>query len=170
MRPAHRSAFRPDVMREVRQRAGLSRAQLAVLAQVSPETVRAAENRRHTPSVRVLRAIAEALAVPVDELCPAAGPPTLKQLRRRTGLTQKQTAQAIGVSAQMVSRVEAGVYGVRDPARWAAAYQVDRKAWTAAWEAGREARRREVQEQRDKGRGKRACRSSQPEPPQSSPA
>lgn len=144
--------FRADRMRELRQRDGLSRAQLALLAGVSPETVRNAETGNCRPSARVLRALAKALAVPVKELAPTQGPPSLKELRRNTGRTQKQTAEVIGVSAGMVSKVEAGMYGVRDPDRWARGYQVSRKQWLAAWEVGRTARRRAIKT----GRGKRA--------------
>lgn len=139
-------------MRELRQRDGLSRAQLALLAQVSPETVRNAERGQCAPSARVVRALAEALAVPVGELSPIRGTPTLTELRKRTGLTQRQTAEVIGVSAGMVSKVEAGMYGVRDPDRWAAGYQVTRDEWTTAWQAGRENRRRSIKP----GRGRRA--------------
>lgn len=162
--------FRPSVLEELRQRAQLSRAELALLAGVSPETVRAAETGKHCPSARVLRALAEALAVPVDRLCSAGkATPRLKQLRRRTGRTQRQTAEAIGVSGQMVSRVEAGVYGVRDPARWAAGYEVSPAEWTAAWEAGREARRKEIKAGKQGRRGGTACQSSsQPGPSQDS--
>ncbi|WP_443047194.1 helix-turn-helix domain-containing protein [Streptomyces sp. NBC_00267] len=170
MRPQPPGVFRPSVLAELRTRAQLSRAELALLARVSPETVRAAETGMRSPSARVLRALAEALAVPVDQLCPVGrAAPTLKQLRRRTGQTQKETAEAIGVSGQMVSRVEAGVYGVRDPVRWAAGYQVSPSEWTAAWEAGKEARRKEIKGRKPGRRGGTACQpSSQPEPPQQS--
>uniref|UniRef100_UPI003F49B1A4 helix-turn-helix domain-containing protein n=1 Tax=unclassified Streptomyces TaxID=2593676 RepID=UPI003F49B1A4 len=128
-------------MREVRQRAGLSRADLAVMAEISPETVRNAETGKRVPSARVAASIARALGVEVGDLAPASGEITLKQLRQYTGLTQRQTAEVIGVSAGMVSKVEAGLYGVRDPQKWATAYQVSRAVWTAAWRAGRTSRR-----------------------------
>lgn len=163
MRPQPPGVFRPDALKDLRQQRQFSRAELALLAGISPETVRAAETGKHCPSARSLRALAEALAVPVDQLCPTGKTtPTLQQLRRRTGRTQKQTAEVIGVSGQMVSRVEAGVYGVRDPTRWAAGYQVTPEQWTVAWEAGREARRKQIKAGRGtgKGRGESECRSS----------
>lgn len=141
-------AFRADRMRELRQRDGLSRADLALLARVSPETVRSAENGRCHPSARVVRALAEALTVPVAELSPTQGRPTLKELRKNIGRTQRQLAEVIGMSAGMVSKVEAGMYGVSDPDRWAAGYRVSRDEWAAAWEAGREKRRRAVKPSR----------------------
>jgi len=137
-------------MRELRQQRGLSRAQLALIAEVSPETVRNAERGQGSPSARVVRALAEALEVRVEELSPNRGAPTLKELRQRTGLTQKQTAEVIGVSPGMVSKVEAGMYGVSDPARWAVGYRVGREEWIKAWEAGRALRRRVIKS----GRGR----------------
>ncbi|MFQ6199143.1 helix-turn-helix domain-containing protein [Streptomyces sp. NPDC000405] len=141
------AAFRPDHMRYHRQRAGLSLEQLALLADVSPETVRRAESGATKPTGRVVVRIAEALRISVDELAPppATGPATLKQLRQRTGQTQRQVAEAIGMSAQMVSRVEAGVYRARDPDRWAPAYKVSPEQWLAAWQTGRDARRRDIE-------------------------
>ncbi|MFD0409956.1 helix-turn-helix domain-containing protein [Kitasatospora sp. NPDC127116] len=135
-------------MRTLRQAAGLSRAQLALIAGVSPETVRNAETGSRSPSARVVRALARALGVPVGELMPPQGAPTLRVLRQRTGLTQRQTAEVIGVSAGMVSKVEAGMYGVRSVARWASAYGVGVKTWTKAWKAGRERRRAEAEKGR----------------------
>jgi transcriptional regulator with XRE-family HTH domain len=155
--------FRPDRVRELRERAGLSRDELALLARISPETVRAAETGKRTPSARVIRALADALATTVDKLCPPAGPVALKDLRRRAGLTQRQLAETVGVSAQMVSRVEAGVYGVKDPDRWAAGYKVTRKQWVRAWEAGRAARRKRLTA---KGEAQCPSTSSDSEPPQ----
>lgn len=172
MSPKAAGVFRPDVLADLRKRAQLSRAELALLARISPETVRAAETGKRVPSARVLHAVAEALAVPVDRLSPVGkATPTLKQLRQRTGRTQRETAEVIGVSGQMVSRVEAGVYGVRDPAPWASAYQVTPPEWTAAWEAGREARRKEIKSKprRTRRRGGTEWQPSlQPEPSQQS--
>ncbi|MEV6672869.1 helix-turn-helix transcriptional regulator [Streptomyces sp. NPDC051162] len=140
------AAFRPERMREHRQRAGLSLEQLALLAGISPETARKAESGRRRPTGRVVVALAGALGVGVEELAPrAAGPATLKQLRQRTGRTQRQVAEAIGMSAQMVSRVEAGAYRASDPARWAPAYGVTPEQWLGAWQAGRDERCRDIQ-------------------------
>ncbi|MEU1826675.1 helix-turn-helix transcriptional regulator [Streptomyces abikoensis] len=141
------ASFQSECMRYHRQQAGLSLEQLALLAGVSPETVRRAESGATKPIGRVVIQIAEALRIGVEELAPspATGPATLKQLRQRTGQTQRQVAEAIGMSAQMVSRVEAGVYRVRDPGRWAPAYKVSPEQWSTAWQAGRDARRRDIE-------------------------
>ncbi|MGK5631295.1 helix-turn-helix domain-containing protein [Streptomyces sp. URMC 123] len=142
------TAFRPERMRHHRQRAGLSLGQLALLAGISPETARKAESGARSPTARVVLSLAQALRVSADELAPSQGPVTLKQLRQRTGRTQRQVAEAIGMSAQMVSRVEAGVYRVRAPDRWAPAYQVTTDQWLVAWQAGRDAHRRRIEEAR----------------------
>jgi len=113
-----------------------------MVARISPETVRHAEEGHHQPSARVLAAVARALSVPVVELVPE--PPTLGALRRRLGRTQRETGAMIGVSAGMVGRVEAGVYGVSAPAVWAAAYGVPVEEWQRVHAAGREARRRAI--------------------------
>jgi transcriptional regulator with XRE-family HTH domain len=131
-------------MRDHRQRRGLTVDQLAVLAGINPGTIRRAEAGERMPSGRVVRALAQALEVEVGELVDDGGPITLKQIRQRLGLTQRQVAEAIGMSTQMVSRVETGVYGVSDPARWASAYRLTPEQWTAAWQAGRDARRRSI--------------------------
>ncbi len=143
--------MKPDAPRAVRLQAlrqskRLSRAQLALMAGVSPETVRNAEQGRCEPSARVAGQLAQALGVTVGDLQPET-PATLKGLRAATGLTQRAMSKVIGMSAAMVSKVEQGTYGVRDPARWAVGYQVTPEEWTRAWQAGREARRRAIDQQ-----------------------
>ncbi|MFI9203742.1 helix-turn-helix transcriptional regulator [Streptomyces sp. NPDC053048] len=143
------ATFRPDLMRDHRQRAGLSLEQLAVLADISPETARRVEAGACRPTARVAVALAQALQVEMDILAPSPpGPETLKHLRQRTGKTQRQVADEVGMSAQMVSRVESGVYRVREPGRWAPAYGVTPQQWLTAWQAGRDERRRRIEEVR----------------------
>ncbi|NUK28510.1 helix-turn-helix domain-containing protein [Streptomyces lunaelactis] len=83
----------------------------------------------------------------MDELAPSEGPLTLRQLRQRRGQTQREVAANVGVTSQMVSRVEAGTYGVKNVARWAAAYGTREAKWTKAWRAGREERRQRIRAQ-----------------------
>ncbi|MBE9500768.1 helix-turn-helix transcriptional regulator [Streptomyces sp. GKU 257-1] len=139
------STFRPDRLREARERAGLSPEQLGVLAGVSPETARRAEGARGHPNARVARALAQALGVELDHLAPPARDLTLGQARQRTGRTQREIARALGMSVQMVSAVERGVYRARQPDRWAAAYRMSRKRWWQAWETGRQTRIRAME-------------------------
>ncbi|MGW3091663.1 helix-turn-helix domain-containing protein [Streptomyces sp. NPDC001108] len=136
--------FRSDLLRLQRTEAGLSCEQLALLADIAPETVRRAERGRSQPSPRVVRALAAALGSSVDELAPPEARVTLKQLRQRTGRTQKAVALQIGVSTQMVGRVENGVYGVKEPGRWAVAYRVSKARWLKAWAASREAKQQSI--------------------------
>lgn len=146
-------SFRADVLLKQRQLAGLSCEQLAMLAGISPETVRRAEKGKSKPSARVTKALADALGRKVEDLAPPTAQLTLKQLRQTAGGTQKDVAARIGVSTQMVSRVENGVYGVKEPGRWAAAYGVSTTRWTEAWAAGREDRRRRIRAQPKKSGG-----------------
>ncbi|MCY0961809.1 helix-turn-helix transcriptional regulator [Streptomyces sp. H27-H5] len=147
------ASFRADVLLTQRQMAGLSCEELALLAHVSPETVRRAEKGRSKPSARVTRALAGALRLPLEELAPPAPELTLKQLRQQAGATQRDVAGRAGVSTQMVSRVENGVYGVKDKARWAHAYGVTKAVWTRAWAVGRADRQRRIRSQPGKGGG-----------------
>jgi transcriptional regulator with XRE-family HTH domain len=146
------AGFRSSRLHELRCQANLSVDQLAALAEVSPETVRRVEKGERQPGGRVLKALVAALKIPVEELAPTSGALTLRRIRQESGRTQRQIASQIGVSAQMVSQVERGVYGVSKPAQWAAAYGVSRKRWRTAWEAGRDERRRRAEEQ-GAGRG-----------------
>ncbi|WP_329151248.1 transcriptional regulator (plasmid) [Streptomyces niveus] len=124
--------------------------QLAVLAGVSPGTVRLAEGGKRQPGARVVGALAGALSSTVDQLAPPEGPVTLRQLRQSSGRTQRAVACEIGVTSQMVSRVEAGTYGVSEPERWAAAYRVTPEGWAEAHAASREDRRRRIRAQTQK--------------------
>ncbi|MER6845805.1 helix-turn-helix domain-containing protein [Streptomyces platensis] len=145
------AGFRSSRLHELRCQANLSADQLAALSGISPETVRRVEKGDRQPSGRVLRALAAALDTSTEDLAPMSGTPTLKRLRQDKGLTQREIATAVGVSPQMVSQVERGVYGVSRPEQWAAAYGVSRKRWQAAWEAGREERRERAVGRRDRG-------------------
>ncbi|MFI2764913.1 helix-turn-helix domain-containing protein [Streptomyces echinatus] len=117
---------------------------LAVAAGISPNTVRYAESGIHQPRPRVANAIAKALGVTLAELAPCGPPLTLRDVRRRLGLTQAQMAARIGVVRQMVSQVERGVTGVRSPSTWAAAYRLTPSQWSSAQKASRDLVRRKV--------------------------
>lgn len=145
--------FRADLLRAKRQARGWSCEQLAVIAGITPETARKAEGGKVHPSPRVVKAIAAALDSSVDELAPVEGPLTLRELRARRGVTQKTVATEVGVSTGMVSKVENGKHGVKQPAKWAAAYGVSRKRWTQAWEAGREQQRLRIRTRSRPARG-----------------
>lgn len=136
--------FRADLLRSKRQARGWSCEQLAVIAGITPGTVRKAEGGTVRPSPRVVKALAAALDSSVDELAPVEGRLSLRELRARRGVTQKDVAAEVGVSTGMVSKVENGKHGVKDREGWAAAYGVSPERWTDAWDAGRETQRRRI--------------------------
>ncbi|MEU8526425.1 helix-turn-helix transcriptional regulator [Streptomyces sp. NPDC048629] len=130
--------------RALREQAGVSVESLAAAAQMSPNTIRSAETSCHEPSPRVITAIAAALGVPPTELATRCGRPTLRDIRRRLGLSQTEMAQRIGIGRQMVSRIERGVGGVRSPRAWAAAYGLTHTQWDNAIQATRDTARQKV--------------------------
>ncbi|ONI48498.1 helix-turn-helix domain-containing protein [Streptomyces sp. IB2014 011-1] len=142
------SQFLAGQLRAQREARGWSCDQLAVVAGINAATVRTAEGGTSRPSPRVVQALAAALGVPVEQLAPFEGVLTLRELRARRGLTQRDVAARVGVSTGMVSKVERGIHGVKEPGTWAASYGVSRTSWTEAWEAGRERQRQRIKAQR----------------------
>ncbi|PJE97105.1 hypothetical protein CUT44_14065 [Streptomyces carminius] len=130
--------------RALRLKARIRIEDLATAAGVSPNTVRSAESGTHQPRPRVAVALARALAVPLSELTPSGPSQTLRDARRRLGLTQAEMAARIGVVRQMVSQVERGVTGVRSAAAWAAAYGLTLTQWVSAQQASRDLVRQKV--------------------------
>ncbi|MET9399321.1 helix-turn-helix transcriptional regulator [Kitasatospora sp. NPDC002965] len=110
---------------------------LALLAGVSPNTIRHALGGKHDPRPRVAAAIARALGVPISELALTKGPLTLRDVRHRLGLSQLGMALRVGVCRQMVSRVERGVSNVNTPERWAQAYELSLDGWLRAYRTSR---------------------------------
>ncbi|MGW3200032.1 helix-turn-helix transcriptional regulator [Streptomyces sp. NPDC001118] len=130
--------------RTLRLEARIGIADLAIAAGVSPNTVRCAESGTHQPRPRVAHAIAQALGVTLDELAPVGPPLTLRDVRRRLGLTQAEMASKLGVVRQMVSQVERGVTGVKAPGKWAAAYGLTLTQWARTQKATRDLVRQKV--------------------------
>lgn len=137
--------------RALRLQAHLSTEELATAAGISPNTVRSAE-AGHQPQPRVAAALARALGVPLRELAPPGPALTLRDVRRRLGLTQADIAVRIGVVRQRVSQVERGVTGVRQPQSWARAYRLTPAQWTRAHTAARDLVRQKVAAQTRKRR------------------
>lgn len=103
-------------LRVVRQRAGLSRAELARAVEVSVATVAHWECGRRSLPARRWPAVTAALGLPPGGLTaavhtarsrPAVMP--LARLRRRSGLSQRQVGERLLVSPGLVSRWERGV-------------------------------------------------------------
>ncbi|MEV0012716.1 helix-turn-helix transcriptional regulator [Streptomyces sp. NPDC047973] len=145
--------FRAERLRTKREARSWSCEQLAVMAGITAGTIRNAEAGTSRPSPRVVRALAAALGCPVDELAPLQGAVTLRGLRARQGLTQRDVGMAVGVSTGMVSKVENGRHGVKSVSRWAAVYGVSIRRWTAAWETSREMQRERIRARRSPDRG-----------------
>lgn len=75
---------RGNLVRTLREQAGLSQEELAVRAQVSRATVQNIERDRREPRRAVLRRVAEVLGVDVATLAPAVEPPlTSEQIAER---------------------------------------------------------------------------------------
>ncbi|APA78392.3 helix-turn-helix domain-containing protein [Mycobacterium avium] len=99
--------FDRDLFRDAIKAAGVSRSDLARLADISPATIHSWERRGGTPDIERLARIAGVLGVevtafvhvPDDECLPS-------DLRNRRGLTQVQLAAAAGLSTTVVSGFE----------------------------------------------------------------
>ncbi|MBV6700302.1 helix-turn-helix domain-containing protein [Kitasatospora aureofaciens] len=140
------SRFDAARARALRLNSGVGFEDLALLAGVSPNTIRNALEGKHNPWPRVAAAIARALGVPAAELSLASGPLTLRDIRHRLGLAQKDIATRVGVCRQMVSRVERGVGGVGAPEHWARAYGLTLKQWLRAHQASQKSALKRVEE------------------------
>jgi transcriptional regulator with XRE-family HTH domain len=117
--------FAGDVMQAARQGYGLSRAAVATLVTVSPQTVAQWETGRSVPTPAHLIAVAQALHVTPEQLLRApAVAADLVGLRTRTGRTANAVARQIGFSAPLLSRWETGGSAVNSQAaqRLAALY------------------------------------------------
>jgi transcriptional regulator with XRE-family HTH domain len=131
-------------VRTLRLQAGIGIEDLAAAAALSANTVRSAEKGSHQPRPRIMQALADALGVPLSELFSPGPELTLREARRRRGLTQAQIAAELGVVSQYVSQVERGISGVRAPLLWASAYGLTLTQWRRAHAAARDLIRQKV--------------------------
>ncbi|MFJ4622554.1 helix-turn-helix transcriptional regulator [Streptomyces sp. NPDC088812] len=150
------SLFNGQRARALRLEAGVDVEDLAAAAGISANTVRSAEKGSHQPQPRVARALARTLGVPLEDLFHRGPGLTLRETRRRMGLTQEQMAARIGVVRQAVSQVERGVSGVSDPVSWAAGYGLTLAQWRQAHAAARDLVRQKVAERMRTTRGTHA--------------
>ena len=107
-------AIDPSVVREARERAGLTQLQLAYrVGVVGGERISSWErglSRPRTPAM--LHALAKALKVsPVSLLVEPAGGPDLRWLRFAAGLSTAELAKRVGVSSATIQRWESGQRG-----------------------------------------------------------
>lgn len=107
-----RSALQPNSIREIRKRLGLTLDQLGKAVGLNFTTIAKVENSQRRASERMLKAIAEALNVTVDDLLriPAGhANPAMRNARVAKGLKQADVAKAIGLDTASISRMERGL-------------------------------------------------------------
>ena len=132
--------FSPRQLRAARLRAGYSQAQLAIRASLSSASVSAYERGKTTPTAPVLKALAEALQVQVDELTVIrTDTAALAELRYNTGLTQATIATKLEIAPGTFPAIERGEQPltVAQIKALAAIYKVTPEDIQAAWERTR---------------------------------
>ncbi len=138
-------------LRRQRHRRGLSLRQLSLLSGVGTATINAWENGQRAPSPRFLAAVADALQVTVADLVPVQQRRlVLADLRHQTGLSQRATAEATGLSPSMYRAIETG-YRAPDPvqcARLADHLGVSKDDFADVWKRTRKAYRNRATLQR----------------------
>ncbi len=110
------TGFRPDEFRAARKKAGLSQKQLAARLEVSQSQVSDWERGAVNPRARSLYTAAELLEVSMTELVDFDTEPTLRQLRQRAGLSQRDLASSLAISQQAYNKLERGVVKLRPEA------------------------------------------------------
>lgn len=102
-------------LRRLRERRGWSVDDLAGKADVSRQAISSWETAKALPTPALLKKIAAALQVSIEDLVPIpSGDVQLSDLRVRKGLTQTQVAKALGVSATLIVDIERGRKPVND--------------------------------------------------------
>lgn len=104
------SGFDGSIVQQLREERGLSRSAFAASLGVDVDTVRQWEVGISEPAVRILPRLAAAVGVEVEDLHRRATEVrTLRDLRRRAGLTQEAVGLALGVSKSAISTAERGL-------------------------------------------------------------
>ncbi len=118
--------FSVYALRDARERAGLSRAELAELVGVTASSVKAWETGTRTPRSGTQLQLARTLGLEFEDL-EHPGPADaddLRWLRRSLGWTREQAAARLGIDPSALKRVEAGAELPPDPKRMAKVYGV----------------------------------------------
>jgi len=105
--------FRGDRFRAARRELRLTQTQLAERLNIAQSQVSDWERGTVNPRARNLRAAAEVLGVPVGELLDVDPPPTLRRLRQRAGLSQRDVAARLRVTQQAYHKLEHGTLVLR---------------------------------------------------------
>ena len=124
--------FSPELLRDARQAAGYSQAELARLTAVSTASVKAWESGRRAPKPGTQRRVADALGVGFGDLEVADDAEDLRRLRQSLGLTRAEAAARLGIEPFTLQRVEEGLELPPDPRLMARVYRVSRMELAAA--------------------------------------
>lgn len=118
--------FDAYALRNARERAGLSRADLAQRAGVSEASVKAWETGARSPRPATQVHLTDALGLGYEDL-EQPGPADaadLRRLRETLGLTRAEAARRLGIDPSALKRVESGAELPPDPKRMARVYRV----------------------------------------------
>ena len=124
--------FNPDALRDARQAAGYSQAELARLVGVQLVTLKAWESGRRAPKPATQRRVADVLGLGFDDLEVADARDDLRRLRQARGWTRAEAAERLGVEPFTLQRVEEGLELPPDPRTMARVYGVSRMELAAA--------------------------------------
>ena len=124
--------FNPDALRDARQAAGYSQAELARLVGVQLVTLKAWESGRRAPKPATQRRLADVLGLGFDDLEVADARDDLRRLRQARGWTRAEAAERLGVEPFTLQRVEEGLELPPDPRKMARVYGVSRMELAAA--------------------------------------
>lgn len=131
-------------LRRFRERRGWSVDDLAGKAGVSRQAISSWETSKALPTPALLKRIAAALQVEIEDLVPIpAGDVQISDLRVRSGLTQTEVAKALGISGTLVVDIERGRKRVNEDRLTSLAnlYAVNPGDVAAAWSRAIESRK-----------------------------
>ena len=110
--------FSGSALRRARQGVGLTADDLAALVSVSESSVLRWENDQAKPTATRLKAIADAVGVPIGDLLEnLPGSQSLRDLRESAGLSLSELSVLVGGSVSSLLRLERGGVALRDPLR-----------------------------------------------------
>ncbi len=130
--------FSHYALRDARERAGWTRAQLGAQVGVSAATVKAWETGARAPKASTQLRVARVLGMGFDDL-EQPGPADaddLRRLRETLGWTREQAAERLGVEPAVLTRVEAGAELPPDPRRMARVYGLTGAELATVWRRG----------------------------------
>ncbi|BBE49126.1 helix-turn-helix transcriptional regulator [Rhodococcus erythropolis] len=127
-------------------------ADLADAAGVSEQTVSAWETGRAAPTPELLAKVAAELRLTVADLVPIPNDQLgLSDLRAQAGMTQGRAAEALGISATLLGRIEKGrkEYDEARAAQLAELYKVTPELVSEVWQRDRDSRQARATRFRD---------------------